>query len=110
MLQVHAQQEYEKNKTKLLKSLRKYKENRESWYEKDVKELNINETNHLICALQEMKAKLISEISPYPQLNVYQNYLGESCSHIPLFGYNNNRVVIRRSNMNYMSGFYFNQS
>ncbi|KAL1223969.1 Agamous-like MADS-box protein AGL62 [Cardamine amara subsp. amara] len=104
LTEVHAHHEYEINKTKSLESLRESKENGENWYEKDVKELDMNETNNLICALQGMKEKLISEISHN------QNYLGESSGHIPSFGYNNSEGIVPRSSMNYMSGYNFNQS
>ncbi|XP_010437330.1 PREDICTED: agamous-like MADS-box protein AGL62 [Camelina sativa] len=47
------------------------------WYEKDVKELDLTETDDLIGALQDIRKKLVSDMSHYPQLNVFhQNYMG----------------------------------
>ncbi|KAL1210798.1 Agamous-like MADS-box protein AGL62 [Cardamine amara subsp. amara] len=78
LTEVMAKEEYERSKKKDLDSLRVFREEIKNWYEKDVKELDMNQTNHLICALQNMKNKLVSEISQYPPQNVSQIYLGES--------------------------------
>lgn len=119
------------------------KESREqvgNWYEKDVKDLDMNETNQLISALQDVKKKLVREMSQYSQVNVSQNYFGQSSGVIgggnvgidlfdqrrnafnynpnmvfpnhtpPMFGYNNDGVLVPISNMNYMSSYNFNQS
>ncbi|KAL1215524.1 Agamous-like MADS-box protein AGL62 [Cardamine amara subsp. amara] len=78
LTEVLTKQEYERSKKKDLDSLKVFREEKENWYEKDMKELDMNQTNHLICALQNMKKKLVSEISQYPRQNVSQIYLGES--------------------------------
>ncbi|XP_010451030.1 PREDICTED: agamous-like MADS-box protein AGL62 [Camelina sativa] len=49
------------------------------WYEKDVKELDVTETDNLIGALQDVRKKLVSDMSHDSQLNVsHQNYMGEN--------------------------------
>lgn len=132
-------QEKEKQKKMILDVLRETREKSGNWYEKDVKELNLNETDHLISALQDMKKILVSEMSQHSQVNVSQNYFGESSGFVggpnvnvgidlfdqrrntfnynpnmvfpnqtPVFGYNNDGVIVPRSNMNYMSSYNFN--
>ncbi|EFH43266.1 hypothetical protein ARALYDRAFT_328110 [Arabidopsis lyrata subsp. lyrata] len=136
-------QEKEKNKRMVLDIMKESREQRGNWYEKDVKDLDMNETNHLISALQDVKKKLVSEMSQqYSQVNVSQNYFGQSSgfiggpnvdvgidlfdqrrntfnynpnmavfpNHTPMFGYNNDGVIVPISNMNYMSSYNFNQS
>ncbi|XP_020875559.1 agamous-like MADS-box protein AGL62 [Arabidopsis lyrata subsp. lyrata] len=142
-LQVLTTQEKEKNKRMVLDIMKESREQRGNWYEKDVKDLDMNETNHLISALQDVKKKLVSEMSQqYSQVNVSQNYFGQSSgfiggpnvdvgidlfdqrrntfnynpnmavfpNHTPMFGYNNDGVIVPISNMNYMSSYNFNQS
>ncbi|XP_010432164.1 PREDICTED: agamous-like MADS-box protein AGL62 [Camelina sativa] len=126
-------------------SLNMVKQSREQrgicWYEKDVKEFDLTETDDLIGALQDVRKKLVSDMSHYPQLNVsHQNYMGETAvfggggnvdvggidlfdqrmntfnynpimgfpNQTPLFGYNNDGVIVPSYNMNYMSSYNFN--
>ncbi|XP_010421667.1 PREDICTED: agamous-like MADS-box protein AGL62 [Camelina sativa] len=80
LTQVLARQEKAKHNRMALDMVRQSREERgKSWYEKDVKELDLNETDNLICALQDVKKKVVSEMSDYPQLNVsHQSYMGET--------------------------------
>ncbi|XP_019096446.1 PREDICTED: agamous-like MADS-box protein AGL62 [Camelina sativa] len=80
LTQVLARQKKAKHNRMTLDMVRQSREERgKSWYEKDVKELDLNETDNLICALQDVKKTFVSEMSDYPQLNVsHQSYMGES--------------------------------
>ncbi|CAE6155866.1 unnamed protein product [Arabidopsis arenosa] len=141
LTEVLATQEMEKNKRMVLDIMKESREQRGNWYEKDVKDLDMNETNHLISALQDVKKKLVSEMSQHSQVNVSQNYFGPRSgfiggpnvdvgidlfdqrrnafnynpnmvfpNHTPMFGYNNDGVIVPISNMSYMSSYNFNQS
>ncbi|CAD5330129.1 unnamed protein product [Arabidopsis thaliana] len=140
LTEVLANQEKEKQKRMVLDLLKESREQVGNWYEKDVKDLDMNETNQLISALQDVKKKLVREMSQYSQVNVSQNYFGQSSGVIgggnvgidlfdqrrnafnynpnmvfpnhtpPMFGYNNDGVLVPISNMNYMSSYNFNQS
>ncbi|ESQ53438.1 hypothetical protein EUTSA_v10027307mg [Eutrema salsugineum] len=82
LTEVLAIQESEKSKRKFLDAIKETREQKGNWYENDVKKLDMNQTNHLIHALLDVKKKLISDISQYSQTNVPQNYLGESSGNI----------------------------
>ncbi|CAH2076423.1 unnamed protein product [Thlaspi arvense] len=82
LTEAHAKQENEKNKRKFLDALRETRGQKGFWYENDVCDLDLNQTDQLIHALHDVKKKLVSEISQYSHLNVSQSYVGESSGNI----------------------------
>ncbi|EOA18999.1 hypothetical protein CARUB_v10007644mg [Capsella rubella] len=126
--------EEEKEARVKLEVMRQAREKRGStWYEKDVKDLDMRETQKLIHDLEDVKKKLMSEMSQHS----LQNYMVESSgftggsnddggmdlqfdpngnafnynpnmyfpNHAPFVGYTNDEFMVPMSNLNYMSSY-----